>query len=444
MLVKKIINAICFILFIGFTNSILSQNGKKLNVLYEKAIYKTIEGYTANYSAEGYVLKNEFVENGFLTFKIEHPISYDKILRDTIISGRYFTSTDGNTYIEGIWKDFSKDFRKIISIKGIFKLTNNTNGIGISTNKKKADILNIFTVPNTSYYVKINTDFFSLNSNIYNSDEIQLYQNLSKFGKFNYTYPTLLKEILNDKNVKLLFKNKDKFTGIVKENLGSESLDYIPYDGEYQYATGDVLKGKIFMWGNIFLIDKGTTTFKDGSVSSDRWLESQYGISGFSADELIKASNSLTELRDLAEKKYNAKKQEKEKLLKVKSERLDKQDILKKELIRKYGDFIGEKLSRGELVVGMNKNMVNEVWKKEYFIVSTSINKNQIVEIWEFDIQRFQIEIIKESGKTNPNGEENALVTLQLFEISKQLGINELNNPKILIFKDDKLTDIYN
>ena len=76
MLVKKIRITVSFFLLIGVSISLYSQNGKKVNVLFEKNIYNTFDGYPASYSAEGYVIKSLFEENQNLTFRTEHPVDY--------------------------------------------------------------------------------------------------------------------------------------------------------------------------------------------------------------------------------------------------------------------------------------------------------------------------------------------------------------------------------
>jgi len=87
----------------------------------------------------------------------------------------------------------------------------------------------------------------------------------------------------------------------------------------------------------------------------------------------------------------------------------------------------------------MSQEMVNEYWPKKYFSISNINRNNSKTVIWEFDKNKMQREIIKE-GKENGN-EEGALAVILMLNLSGQLG--GLDAPKMLVFKNNKLTDIY-
>jgi len=105
---KNIRFLIITLLLICFTKETYSQNGSQKTILYEKY----------NYSANGYLDKNKFIENQNLTFRTERLIGFERILRDTILNGRYFSSEDGNSYIDGIWKNNNRDLTKIVRVSG--------------------------------------------------------------------------------------------------------------------------------------------------------------------------------------------------------------------------------------------------------------------------------------------------------------------------------------
>lgn len=113
--------------------------------------------------------------------------------------------------------------------------------------------------------------------------------------------------------------------------------------------------------------------------------------------------------------------------------------IRKKELIKKYGEYYGNKIIEGELALGMSQEMVNEYYPKEHFNISYINRNNNKIIIWEFDKKKMQGEIIKEGIENGK--EEGALAIILMLNLSEQLV--GLDVPKMLVFKNNKLTDIY-
>ena len=416
---KKIRPILLIALLFGFIN--ISNAQKKGNI--KTISYGENEG-EYDYVAIGYVNNDRFIENETVTFltNINHKLA------DTIVSGRCFYGEDGNSYIDGIWKNYTD--KKIIRLKGVFKVSNNKNGIGISTNKKIGEEPFAKMIPNTNYNLEIKYIALELETSI---------NNLVEQGLYNNTFNDY---IIESKKVKLTFNNGDLFTGTVKEayKCGFNSADFVPNKGEYKYLVGEVANGEFYCSGfNItFLLDKGTIVFQDSSVGKDSWLE-QYNLSNNEIQAIYKDSKSLTELRNKAiiisaerGKEAKEKKILQEQL--VENIRQNKQR-LKNKLVTKYGEIIGNKIFQGKLEAGMSKSMVSDVWKEEYFTVSSIVRNSQNFEVWEFNSGRMATDLIKEYGK------EDAYNIY--FGLTFAVEFGEISIPRKLIFKNDKLTDVY-
>lgn len=423
---KQIKFILLIALLFGFINLSNSQTP-----LGKKGSLKTISygEYDGNYGKEydyvaiGYVNNNQFVENQILTFLTNR----NNKLADTIVSGRCFYAEDGNSYIDGIWK--KHEDKKIIRFKGVFKVSNNKNGIGISTNNKIGEEPIIKTIPKTNYNLEIKYIALKLETSINNLVEQEV--NYSIFNDY----------IKKSKQVKLTFKNGDLFTGTVKEPgvYDYYSADFVTDNGEYKYSTGEVCNGEIF-YSNFyykFLLYKGTIVFKDGSVGDDSWLK-QYDLSDNEIEELYRNSESLTDMRNKAKSisEDRGKESQEKKIIeeKLMEEIRQNKQILKNKLVDKYGENIGNKITQGQLETGMSKSMVSDVWKKEFFTVSNIVRDGENIEIWEFNSEKMALDLLKEYGKDAYN---------VYFGVSLAEQFGEISIPKTLIFKNDKLTDIY-
>lgn len=429
---NKQIRILIFVsLLMCFTNETYSQNGREKTILYELNQYDS-------YSAFGYVSKNQFVENQNVTFKTERYFDYDRILRDTIISGKYFIK-DGNSYIDGIWKDYNRDLTEIVRVKGVFKVTNNDDGIGINLNKKKGKKLKVIVLPDKPYYVNFKQGKFSLESNVTNIEEQILYPNI-----FNELIP-------NDKKVKLTLNNGDVFIGKVKSRnelppYSNYDATFAPENGEYRYVSGEISTG-VFQFNNYlnrFYLKKGSTVFTDKTVINGDWIYDM-NLTNSEQESVYSRDRTPTEMKNMAITivKEKERKLQEEKLAKEKAEKAEllKKQLHRKKLIEKYGDYYGNKLSRGELLPGMNEDMVKEVWEKEWFNINNIVRNGQMIEIWEFDKSKMQIDIIKKGKESGQ--QEGALGLILMLNLSEELGLEGINAPKTLVFIDNKLTDIY-
>lgn len=434
---KKIKFALLIALSFGFINLSYSQTTSE-----KKGGLKTIsygeydgdDGKEYDYVAIGYVNNNQFVENQILTFLTNR----NKKLADTIVSGRYFYKEDGNSYIDGIWKEYKYDgkkIKKIIRIKGVFKVTNNKNGLGISTNKKIGEEPIIKTIPNTNYNLEIKYIALKLETSI--NDLVEQEINSSIFDNY----------IKKAEKVKLTFNNGDLFTGTVQEARNNDyyhyAANFIPDNGEYKYSKGEVANGEIYhsIYGK-FLLDKGTIVFQDGSVENgveaNSWLK-QYKLSNDEIEELYRDSESLTDMRNKAKiiGAERGKEAQEKKIVQdqLKEKIRQNKQIRKNKLVAKYGETIGNKILQGKLEAGMNKSMVSDVWKKEYFTVSNIVRDNQNLEVWEFDSGKMAIDMRKEYGEASSD------MYLRIL-LAEEFG--KISIPKVLIFQNNKLTDIYN
>lgn len=420
--------------FINLSNSQtpLDKKGSLKTISYGE--YDGDYGKEYDYVAIGYVNNNQFVENQILTFLTNR----NKKLADTIISGRCFYKDDGNSYIDGIWKKYEYEgknkIKKIIRFKGVFKVSNNKNGIGFSTNKKIVEEPIVKTISNTTYNLEIKYIALKLETSI--NDLVEQEINYSIFDDY----------IKKSKKVKLTFNNGDLFTGTVKKPYVYDyySADFIPDNGEYKYFKGEVANGEIYHSMNgKFLLHNGTIVFQDGSVEDENdveensWLK-QYKLSNDEIEAMYRDSESLTDMRNKAKiigeergKEAKEKKISQDQLIK---EMRQRKQILKNKLVAKYGENIGNKILEGKLEAGMSKSMISDVWKEEYFIVSNIVRNSQNFEIWEFNSEKMAIDMRKEYG-------EKASDMYLGILVAEQFG--KINIPKKLIFKNDKLTDVY-
>lgn len=404
---KQIKFTLFIALFIGFINLSNSQT------------LKTISFEEYDYDAIGYVSNNQFVENRNLTFLSQN---------DTIISGRCFYTEDGNSYIDGIWKEHED--KRIIKFKGIFKVTNNKSGIGISTKNKIGGELVIKTIPSTNYNLEIKYK------------ELKLETSINDLVEQEINYSILKDYILESKKVNLKFTNGDLFNGTVKlpQAYNNYSTQFVPDNGEYKYSTGEVCKGEIF-YSTVyyrFLLYKGTILFQDGSIDDDTWLD-KYSLTNNEIEAMYRHNKSLTEIRNKAiiigaERGKEAREKKVLQQQLVEKIRQNKK-VLKNKLVAKYGETIGNKIFQGKLEAGMSKSMVSDVWKEEYFTVSTIVRDSQNFEVWEFNSGKMAADLIKEYG------EDDAYKIF--FGLSLATEFGEINIPRKLIFKNNKLTDVY-
>lgn len=460
-----------------FTTIIIvsAQEQSEVTPLPKNAKRKTIKYLNHQYAAIGYVLNGKFVEGQKITFfntkseasKIDlpyldmFPITNTK-LSDTLINGKYFVK-DGIPYIKGTVNLVREGSFK----KGLFKVTNNENNellpISNVISKLNIELADIYYYKHieeaenleTLILKKLSDDTFSINIQ-YIDFTLETIIPLVIFQKFASNEVEYLKsEILKSKQVKLSYNNGDVFIGNVMyiNDLPPysvyESGDYVPKKGEYRYAKGEVCSGD-FGFSNIFNsihLEKGTTLFTDGSIEKDYWI-GEYYLSLEEEKRIHRESNSLTEMLKMAKsiKGVKDKKKEESKIItnQEKKENLIKQQAHRKNLIAKYGEYYGDQISQRNLVIGMTKAMVNEVWKKEFFNISTSLRNDKIIEIWEFNKEKMQMEIINEGTKNKgKEGGDTALATLLMMNLYEQ-QFGEIAFPKMLILNNNKLTDIYN
>jgi len=423
LLRKKIKLILLIALLFGFINLSNAQKKGSLKTLY----YGESEGgYNKEYDyvAIGYISNDQFVENEIVTFLTNR----NHKLADTIVSGKCFYDENGNSYIDGIWKEYQQG-KKIIRLKGVFKVSNNKNGMGITTKKKIGEELIVKTIPNTNYNLEIKYKELKLETSI--NDLVEQEINYSIFKDY----------IIESKKVKLNFTNGDLFNGTIKlpQAYNNYSTEFVPNNGEYKYSTGEVCEGEIF-YSTVyykFLLYKGKIVFQDGSIDDESWLD-KYSLTNNEIEVMYRDSKSLTELRNKAiiigaERGKEAK--EKKLLQEQLMEKIrQNKQRLKTKLVAKYGENIGNKIFQGKLEAGMSKSMVSDVWKEEYFTVSNIVRNSQNFEIWEFNSGRMATDLIKEYGK------EDAYNIY--FGLTFAVEFGEISIPRKLIFKNDKLTDV--
>ena len=148
----------------------------------------------------------------------------------------------------------------------------------------------------------------------------------------------------------------------------------------------------------------------------------------------------MTEIRDMAAQ-LELKKQQ-EKIAEQRAEQLKrrKEEEQRRNIISKYGEYYGALIIKKKLVPGMSQAMVNEVWSKDFFDCSISTSSGRRIEVWTLNNDKMQIKIASEANKVDKSG-ETAVAAMLLMNF---LGSTSLSSvPNMLVFVNDKLTDIY-
>ena len=485
---RNLLSLLFVSLLFAVTNVMLGQTQQQNTSLPKKAKLQAIIYPKTGVIAVGYVEKKQFVENQKLTFleKSGRNVNlglyfiserdgvfyiqsrYDKNDKqplsslDTIASGMYFTK-DGNAYISGILH--SNLINKSV-YGGVFQISNTKAGNNLTTNpnetfysllsyqytnKLKISIADIYSYQGyynsknpvtlqkhaVDYLLKIKFDDRILETFV-SSDDVKKYGFL--------TFDDLIK---SSQNVTLNYTNGNVFVGVVEKKYDDDK--YTPKQGEFRFKTGEIYKGILggrYLWyinGRIFVPDQGETTFADGTTANGDWLK-QYNFTDNEWQQIYGNSKSLTEIRDNAvrvnEEKQIKLREEKIAKAQAEQEKLLEEQQRKQEYISKYGEHFGTLISQGALEVGMSQAMVGEVWNKDFFVVSKSVRNGKSFEIWEFSKDKMQIAIMNEGVKNKDNGGgEAALAAIFLMELSESLGGPTV--PKMIIFTNNKLTDIY-
>ncbi len=444
--------------------------------LPKKAKLKTVKYKSYDYAITGYIFEKQFVNGQELNFHstntetnvipiyiIPVPISNTK-LTNLIISGTYFLK-DGISYLESTVKQKGGWNSKEISIDGIFRISNAFNDKGITTQPSEAKELSIKTediIKCSGFYYdnkypitlsrKSNKDDYdyriefddrtleaSLTADYLKKIFFPTVDNLFRETKSSVIqYRVSLKfddYIKNSKNVKLIYKNGDVFVGKVE----TYDKKYIANEGEYVFFNGETFIGKLDRYSIIWT--DGEWKFNDGSTENGDWLK-KYNVTS----DALSSAKTMTEKHNLAIQLYEEQQQklQAEKIAKQKAEEKKKiaEQKKKQALIAKYGTHYGTLISEGELDVGMSQLMVNEVWNKEFFVISKSVRSGESIEIWEFSKDKMQMAIINEGAKhKDSGGGEAALAAIFLMGLSEQLGGPK--PPQMIVFTNNKLTDIY-
>lgn len=464
MKTKKIPLLIILLMCVNLMITISAQEIRNIiNSLPEKAKLKTVrysEKYS-EYTVNGYVHEKQFVEGQYITIIIK---TYNRI--DTI-SGTYYiknnipllesTVRNKKITIYGSFDQFTEIDKGSLA-KALFKITNSKDGnafTAIPSNSKKLSI-EVKDIYHYQGLIKNYPIIFQKQSEEQYSLKIQ-YKDLILETvipdavvrqNINYDFDNYIKE---SQEVKLSYNSGDVFIGTVKKRssfYNKTDADYEPSDGRYAYATGEAytgIYGNTYLNGRIFVPYQGETIFADGAVANGDWLK-QYEFTYNEWRQIYENCNTLTEIRDMAIQ-LNEEKQQKlqaEKIAKeqVKQERQKTEKERKQKYISKYGEYYGSLISNGELASGMSQAMVNEVYNKTFFNRRTAVRNSQTIEVWKFDKEKMQVEILKEGAKNKDNGGgEAALAAIFMMNFSEQMGGTTV--PKMLIFKNNKLTEIY-
>jgi hypothetical protein len=480
MILKLIQRIVLICIMLGTVNTIYCQTDWESyyseTTLPKKAKLKTVKYKSYDYAINGYIFEKQFVNGQELNFYntntktdvipiyiIPVPVSKTK-LTNPIISGTFFMK-DGISFLESTIKQKHNWPSGEIYINGIFKLSNTFDDKGLTIKPSEAKELSIKTEyiikcsgfydenkypitlaknsNNNDYDYKIEFDDRTLEASL-TADYLKkiffpTVDNLFRETKSSVIqYRVSLKfddYIKNSKNVKLIYKNGDVFVGKVE----TYDKKYIANEGEYVFFNGETFIGKLDRYSIIWT--DGEWKFNDGSTENGDWLK-KYNVTS----DALSSAKTMTEKHNLAIQLYEEQQQklQAEKIAKQKAEEKKKiaEQKKKQALIAKYGTHYGTLISEGELDVGMSQLMVNEVWNKEFFVISKSVRSGESIEIWEFSKDKMQMAIINEGAKhKDSGGGEAAIAAIFLMELSDALG--GPSAPQMIIFTNNKLTDIY-
>lgn len=267
----------------------------------------------------------------------------------------------------------------------------------------------------------------------------------------------LISSIINDsicssKEVKLAYTNGNTFIGSVAQ----KDNKYVAKSGVYKYKTGEIYVGDLvpfkgdsfeddsnpicLMYYNFYMPNQGEFTFTDGSTVSGNWLRN-YKLTDNQWVYVYENYRSPTESRDIIADLDRKNKGEavikKEEEERTKKEIIRKEQAIKENLIKKYGNYWGELIYNREFTLGMTKPMVLEFSSEKYYNISKVISNGNYIEKWVFDKQKIEREVIKEGSK---EGAE-ALLIMSFLENFVSGGIS--TQFPTLVFTNGKLTGIY-
>lgn len=427
-------NIILLILLFVCTNvltSVLLAQDKEVNMVSKKAKLKTIKYKKYNYTAVGYVYKDRFVEGQKLSF-------IKTQTGDTIISGIYSINY-GYPCIKGNYKGFVRMNNEVTS--GLFIISN-----GIKTNqlipvRKNVGKLKIRTLDilehKDTYAEKYPLVFRKTSTNryelkiLFDDKTLEVVISPDTIKKYGfYAFDTFIE---NSKNVNLLYKNGDIYTGIVEKGDVTGSI----YD--------------IYFNKRIYVPSKGVTKFANGEILNGDWLKS-YDFTEKDWRKIYAKSKTLTEIRDnvyrkkseldklkIAEERKRLEEQrirerKRQEMLKAKErerqEKLREERMYRLRCISRYGEYYGNLILKKEFALGMNKEMVRELLgeAEKFYKKSISTFRGHTIESWVFD--------------TSLVAQGMSFGGL-LGALSYYSGIELERKCPTLVFTDDKITSIY-
>lgn len=427
-------NIILLILLFVCTNvltSVLLAQDKEVNMVSKKAKLKTIKYKKYNYTAVGYVYKDRFVEGQKLSF-------IKTQTGDTIISGIYSINY-GYPCIKGNYKGFVRMNNEVTS--GLFIISNSikTNQlIPVRKNVGKLKIRTLDILEHKDTYAekyplvfrKTSTNRYELKI-LFDDKTLEVVISSDTIKKYGfYAFDTFIE---NSKNVNLLYKNGDIYTGIVEKGDVTGSI----YD--------------IYFNKRIYVPSKGVTKFANGEILNGDWLKS-YDFTEKDWRKIYAKSKTLTEIRDnvyrkkseldklkIAEERKRLEEQrirerKRQEMLKAKErerqEKLREERMYRLRCISRYGEYYGNLILKKEFALGMNKEMVRELLgeAEKFYKKSISTFRGHTIESWVFD--------------TSLVAQGMSFGGL-LGALSYYSGIELERKCPTLVFTDDKITSIY-
>lgn len=425
-----ILSILLFVCTNALTSVLLAQD-KEVNMVSKKAKFKTIKYKKYNYTAVGYVYKDQFVEGQKLSF-------IKTQTGDTIISGIY-SMNYGYPCIKGNYKGFVRMSNEVTS--GLFIISNSIKTNLLIPVRKNAGKLKIRTLDilehKDVYAEKYPLVFRKTSSNryelkiLFDDKTLQVVISPDTVKKYGfYAFDTFIE---NSKNVSLIYKNGDLYTGIVEKGDVTGSI----YD--------------IYFNKRIYVPSKGVTKFANGEILNGDWLKS-YDFKEEDWRKIYAKSKTLTEIRDnvyrrkseldklkIAEERKRLEEQrvrerKRQEMLKAKErekqEKLREERMYRQRCISRYGEYYGNLIIKKEFALGMNKEMVRELLGEAEKLYKKSISafRGHTIETWVFDANLV-------AQGVNFGGLLGALSYYRGMELEQKCPM--------LVFTDGKITSIY-
>lgn len=342
------------------------------------------------------------------------------------------------------------------TIAGVFKIANDSQGIKIIANSKKAVQWHVIGNIDEYRFCQNGTDVFVYRDSVIikSSNGVKYQFNGTKYqfgnifrGNFLWKNVSVLKDFRAPEIFTLFFNHKtpldatitfasgNTYYGPVIMNFQSGNIMSVPAgSGGFAFSSGEIFNGRFYK--NSFLPYKGSI-HGGGMKYQEIDLGDSLSIAGVKPDgnvsfndiyKIIVEEKRRKEARIAEEKRRQEARiaeEKQEKLAKEEAEK-EREEQLRKESIRKYGTKYGTLVADKKLAQGMSKEMCNDVVNKKSYDILYSGD----FEIWTYNPQKARLSQTK------------SLDDLLVIGLLDQLGFGALMDMvayQRLVFRNGKL-----